>query len=455
RIRTAITDYMLSPYETDNLVFTPIEESEEMEMELESEISNGPEYAPNPEMSMELTSPNQLIVFRGANGKTYSTTLGAFYEGEEASKAPDASSSWTSRINLSGGADADWGTNGNVVESPEKVDYYRSDHLGNTRVVYEVEWDADLNQVKFNLKGAYDYFPYGKILRSYVPGNGYERYLTTQHERDHETISGNFAGTGLDNRGARFYDSDVARFLSVDPLAAKYPSLSAYNYVAGNPVILVDTDGREIRIYSSVNNNTSSQSYIVYTPGMKAAGSQFQIDAINALNHMNASKSASGSVSRLTNSSRVYDVYDASTNTSETGSGTINNQIYWQNTAAHTTNTPNSRTGSNKEAASSPFFHEVVHKALADQAKDMYNSARTALDAGQITQEEYEKRVAEADKIWNNSTDEEYIIEEHQNAYNEESGWGTRSEGSNGESRHSSGYTGSFVPSCSTCTDEQ
>ncbi|NBG64750.1 RHS repeat-associated core domain-containing protein, partial [Acidiluteibacter ferrifornacis] len=244
RIRTAITDYMLSPYETDNLVFTPIEESEEMEMELESEISNGPEYAPNPEMSMELTSPNQLILFRGANGKTYSTTLGAFYEGEEASKAPDASADWTNRINLSGGADANWGTNGNFIESPSKVDYYRYDHLGNTRVVYEAEWDADLNQVKFNLKGAYDYFPYGKILRSYVPGNGYERYLTTQHERDAETISENNAGTGLDNRGARFYDSDVARFLSLDPAAAEYPSWSDYNYVLGNPVMFIDPDGK-------------------------------------------------------------------------------------------------------------------------------------------------------------------------------------------------------------------
>jgi hypothetical protein len=35
-----------------------------------------------------------------------------------------------------------------------------------------------------------------------------ERYLTTQHERDTET--------GYDNRGARLYDADVMRFLSVD-----------------------------------------------------------------------------------------------------------------------------------------------------------------------------------------------------------------------------------------------
>lgn len=63
-----------------------------------------------------------------------------------------------------------------------------------------------------------------------------ERYLTTQHERDQET--------GLDYRGARYYDADVARFLSLDPLASGFPEWSDYNYVMGNPVRLIDTDGK-------------------------------------------------------------------------------------------------------------------------------------------------------------------------------------------------------------------
>jgi RHS repeat-associated protein len=69
---------------------------------------------------------------------------------------------------------------------------------------------------------------------------GGEKYLTTGHERDTET--------DLDYRGARFYDSDVVRFLSLDPLAAKYANLSPYNYVAGNPVMLVDPTGREAKL---------------------------------------------------------------------------------------------------------------------------------------------------------------------------------------------------------------
>ena len=242
-IRLAIENYMLEPGEPNNLLFNN-NESLNLQMVLESELSEEGEVMFNPEMSMSLESPNQLLVFNGSNGETYTTTLAAFYEGSTAASLPDVSATWMNRASLAGGVDSDWTSSGTLIASPKQVDYYRYDHLGNTRVVYEAEWDIDLNQIKFNLKGAYDYFPYGKILRSYVPGNGYERYLTTQHERDAETISENNAGTGLDNRGARFYDSDVARFLSLDPAAAEYPSWSDYNYVLGNPVMFIDPDGK-------------------------------------------------------------------------------------------------------------------------------------------------------------------------------------------------------------------
>ena len=67
---------------------------------------------------------------------------------------------------------------------------------------------------------------------------GAEKYLTTHHERDTET--------GLDYRGARYYDADIARFLSLDPKAANFAAWSPYNYVLGNPLSFVDPDGREV-----------------------------------------------------------------------------------------------------------------------------------------------------------------------------------------------------------------
>ncbi|HMS71114.1 MAG TPA: RHS repeat-associated core domain-containing protein, partial [Saprospiraceae bacterium] len=42
----------------------------------------------------------------------------------------------------------------------------------------------------------------------------------------------------------RFYDSDLGRFLGVDPLASEYYSWSAYNYVLGNPISLIDKNGK-------------------------------------------------------------------------------------------------------------------------------------------------------------------------------------------------------------------
>ncbi len=47
---------------------------------------------------------------------------------------------------------------------------------------------------------------------------------------------------------ARYYNSDLSIWISVDPLADKYPNLSPYTYCANNPVRLVDPDGRTIII---------------------------------------------------------------------------------------------------------------------------------------------------------------------------------------------------------------
>ena len=54
--------------------------------------------------------------------------------------------------------------------------------------------------------------------------------------------------TGLSYFGARYYSSDLSIWLSVDPMAAKYPSLSPYVYCANNPIKLVDPNGEEIVI---------------------------------------------------------------------------------------------------------------------------------------------------------------------------------------------------------------
>ena len=59
---------------------------------------------------------------------------------------------------------------------------------------------------------------------------------STGKERDSETSFSYF--------GVRYYDSDILTgWLSVDPMADKYPGLSPYNYCALNPIRVIDPNG--------------------------------------------------------------------------------------------------------------------------------------------------------------------------------------------------------------------
>ena len=56
-----------------------------------------------------------------------------------------------------------------------------------------------------------------------------------------EQVIGNI---GLIDYGARFYDPDLSRWTTPDPLAEKYYSISPYAFCNNNPVNFVDPDGR-------------------------------------------------------------------------------------------------------------------------------------------------------------------------------------------------------------------
>ncbi len=62
-------------------------------------------------------------------------------------------------------------------------------------------------------------------------------------ERDDE-VKG--AGNAI-NFKFRMHDPRLGRWLSVDPLQAKFPDVSPYNFAVNNPILLVDPNGKEPR----------------------------------------------------------------------------------------------------------------------------------------------------------------------------------------------------------------
>ncbi len=74
-------------------------------------------------------------------------------------------------------------------------------------------------------------------------------------------------GSGLEEYdfGARFYDSKIGRWTTIDPKADKFEGLSPYVYTANNPVLLVDFDGKDWTITFTKDANGNAVFNITFT----------------------------------------------------------------------------------------------------------------------------------------------------------------------------------------------
>ncbi len=88
--------------------------------------------------------------------------------------------------------------------------------------------------------------------------------FSTGKERDEETGYGYF--------GARYMDHELmTMWLSVDPMADKYPSISPYAYCNWNPVKLVDPDGMEfVDVHDDPPKGKKQKETIRQTPDGKS-----------------------------------------------------------------------------------------------------------------------------------------------------------------------------------------
>ena len=118
--------------------------------------------------------------------------------------------------------------NCNLQIQEDEIYYTHGDHLGSANWIT----DADGKPIQY-----IHYAPYGEQIANQQTIGYDERFKFTGKERDAET--------GYDYFGARFYDHRKGIWNSVDPLADKYPGNTPYLYCGGNPIMLVDPDGRD------------------------------------------------------------------------------------------------------------------------------------------------------------------------------------------------------------------
>lgn len=110
--------------------------------------------------------------------------------------------------------------------------FYIQDHLGNNRVV--AKQDGSVVQSS-------EYYPYGMAFAESTSTDA-QPYKYNGKELD---IKG---GLNLYDYGARHYDPALGRFMTVDPMAEKYYSISPYMYCAGNPLKYIDLKGDSISV---------------------------------------------------------------------------------------------------------------------------------------------------------------------------------------------------------------
>ncbi len=116
--------------------------------------------------------------------------------------------------------------------------FYHPDHLGSSSLI------TTLGGV---LAQHLEYLPFGEVLvdERATPTTRSTPYKFNAKELDEET--------GLYYYSARYLDPRLSLWLSVDPLAEKYPGVGSYVYCLNNPVKFVDPDGREVRIMGNDN----------------------------------------------------------------------------------------------------------------------------------------------------------------------------------------------------------
>jgi RHS repeat-associated protein len=120
-------------------------------------------------------------------------------------------------------------------------DYEITNHLGNVLATVSDNKVSTGGVNDATITSAVDYSPFGMQLVGRKLNGGAYRYGFNGKENDNEV-----KGEGnQQDYGMRIYDPRIGKFLSVDPITAKYPELTPYQFASNRPIDGVDQDGLE------------------------------------------------------------------------------------------------------------------------------------------------------------------------------------------------------------------
>jgi len=231
------------------------------------------------------------------------------------------------------------------ADPPFKIYDLHADHLGNVRMVTD-EDGAPVSQ--------HDYFPFGEEI---MPMADETTKRFTGHERDGET--------GLDYMFARYYGSNLGRFLGVDPVVkfrrnSRFPQRwNRYAYVLSNPLKYIDPDGEDLFIvYDFSGSGLSGQQQNAVVQGVRQ---RFRNAGVNVVQSYFKGGSTIPKKGDLGPKDRIVNV---KLTTKDLGQGKLGHtDVGRQKSTVTTANTPGGEAGTTQLVNTTA--HEVAHGTQA------------------------------------------------------------------------------------------
>jgi RHS repeat-associated protein len=134
---------------------------------------------------------------------------------------------------------------------PDNKEYELANHLGNVyltlsglKLGYDTTSDGRSDYYGAAIRSALDYYAFGMSISARTYNSSDYRYGFNGKENDNET--------GWQDYGMRMYNPKLNRFFTVDPITAKYPELTPYQFASNRPIDGIDLDGLEYMDFSVI-----------------------------------------------------------------------------------------------------------------------------------------------------------------------------------------------------------